>query len=155
MRQPLQTSSGTMADRPRDCDPCAARRLELLEQSERDAVSDAAPMAEAAACLDPAVPLEELALRAAQQTRDHFAVAGAPRHRMLLYAPLYLSSHCINHCIYCGFRHPNDIPRKHLDLEEALGQAEILGSRGLRHILLVAGDFPRLTTTGYYAEIIA
>jgi 2-iminoacetate synthase len=73
---------------------------------------------------------------------------------MLLYAPLYLSSYCINHCVYCGFRYPHDIPRRHLGREEVLDQADLLRARGLRHILLVAGDFPRLTTTAYYAEII-
>ncbi len=73
---------------------------------------------------------------------------------MLLYAPIYLSSYCINHCTYCGFRHPNEIPRKHLTLREALRQAEILCDRGFRHILLVAGDYPRLTTTRYFAGIL-
>jgi len=73
---------------------------------------------------------------------------------MLLYAPLYLSSHCVNHCVYCGFRAPHSIRRKHLSVDEAVHQAEILHRRGFRHILLVAGDFPRLTTTDYYVDVI-
>jgi len=76
------------------------------------------------------------------------------RWRILLYAPLYLSNYCINHCRYCGFRHPNPIPRKHLTQEEALREAEVLYDRGFRHILLVAGDFPRRTTTDYYCQVL-
>lgn len=122
--------------------------------------------AQAAACLDPRVPLEELAGRVAELTREHFAAASegdvpsppearpAGRRRMLLYAPLYLSSHCTNYCAYCGFRQPQNIARKHLDHDEVLEQAEILRGRGLRHILLVAGDCPPLTTTDYYAAVI-
>ncbi len=60
----------------------------------------------AVACLDRGVSLQELARRAAELTREHFATSPAGRQRMLLYAPLYLSSHCINHCVYCGFRQP-------------------------------------------------
>jgi 2-iminoacetate synthase len=112
---------------------------------------------QAAACLDRGVPLEELARRAAKLTLEHFAGPSSPecaRRRMLLYAPLYLSSHCVNHCVYCGFRAPHHIQRRHLAREEALRQAEILRGRGFRHILLVAGDFPDLTTTAYYAGVI-
>jgi len=73
---------------------------------------------------------------------------------MALYAPLYLSSHCINYCTYCGFRYPHQIRRKHLTQEEAVREAAVLGERGFRHILLVAGDFPSLTTVDYYSGIL-
>jgi 2-iminoacetate synthase len=122
-------------------------------------------------CLDHRFPLDDLRRLAGELTAKHFAcgagvspamtaptAAGtaAPqcRRRMLLYAPLYLSSHCINHCIYCGFRYPHQIERRHLDFEEAMQQAEILLGRGFRHILVVGGDFPSLTTTEYYARIL-
>ncbi|MCP4783233.1 MAG: radical SAM protein [Fuerstiella sp.] len=121
------------------------------------------------------VPLDELVRQAAACTDRHFsglkepgadgssqvvggAMSGEQAHntarRMLLYAPLYLSSHCINHCRYCGFQHSNDLEREHLTPDEALRQAEILHQRGHRHLLLVAGDFPRLTSTGYFSGII-
>ena len=73
---------------------------------------------------------------------------------MLLYAPLYLSNHCINHCTYCGFRHPQQIERIHLNFEQGKAEADILIGRGFRHILVLGGDFPRLTTPEYYAETI-
>ena len=112
------------------------------------------PLARAAACLEPAMSLEELVRRATELTVEHFTPPSAAPRRMLLYAPLYLSSHCENHCAYCGFRLPEAIQRKHLSAGEALQQAEILQGRGFGHILLVAGDFPRLTTTDYFVEII-
>jgi 2-iminoacetate synthase len=120
---------------------------------------DTGPIGEAQAALDPEVDLEELACRARQLTRGRFAAPTSsegtpPKRRMLLYAPLYLSSYCTNCCAYCGFRHPNPIERRHLSLEEALDEAAILRGRGFRHILLVAGDQPRLTTPEYYAAII-
>jgi len=123
----------------------------------RDAVHNAAcGDAEAARieqCLDPAVPLGELCRQAAEATRQRFPGAG-PQWRMLLYAPLYLSNYCLNHCLYCGFRAPQAIQRKHLSVSEAVRQVEILVGRGLRHILLVAGDSPRLGTPTYFAQIL-
>jgi len=132
-------------------------------RSARAALQSAAwddTLAEAVRCLDPAVDLAEVAEQAAAVTREHFGTRRAgrsaepPRWRMLLYAPLYLSNYCINHCVYCGFRHPNPVERKHLSVRQALREAEVLMGRGFRHILLVAGDFPRLTTLEYYAEIL-
>jgi 2-iminoacetate synthase len=73
---------------------------------------------------------------------------------MVLYAPIYTSSQCVNHCTYCGFRYPLQIERTHLDLSQVLEQSEILLRRGFRNQLLVAGDFPSRTTTKYYAELI-
>jgi len=125
-----------------------------------DAISETAETAEARAGLSGDVDLERLARQATEVTLRHFgtsaSIGGSQKRarRMLLYAPLYLSSHCVNHCAYCGFRSPLDIERKHLTCEEALDEAEILRGRGFRRILLVAGDMPRLTTTAYFAEII-
>ncbi len=76
------------------------------------------------------------------------------RRRMVLYAPLYLSSFCVNHCLYCSFRFPQALERTQLTVDEALGQAALLRKHGFRHILLVAGDFPRLTSTDYFLPII-
>ena len=73
---------------------------------------------------------------------------------MRLYVPLYLASYCINHWHYCHFRHPYGLRREHLSLNEALAQANYLAQRGFRRLLLVAGDFPRLTSTSYFVEIV-
>jgi len=138
-----------------------AGRAPRPARSPRSAVEDTsldALVAEARLCLDPRTELAAIARRAAALTHELFAAdrgeSASPRWRMLLYAPLYLSNYCANHCVYCGFRHPNPVERKHLSVKHALREAEILIGRGFRHILLVAGDFPRLTTTEYFAEIV-
>ncbi|MCL4202450.1 MAG: radical SAM protein [Pirellulaceae bacterium] len=130
----------------------------------RDASLDTDSMREAIEMTDPCFPIERLIDRARSLTRRNFATAGTDetavasslpaRHRMLVYAPLYVSNECVNYCTYCGFRYPLDIARRHLSCDEAMEQVRLLRGRGFRHVLVVGGDFPRLTTTGYYAEII-
>jgi 2-iminoacetate synthase len=146
----LDLMSSRLTDRP-EREPRAAR------QAIADPQFDPPALDAAWECLDPRVPLAEVEARAERLTQQHFAPppdSKATRQRMLMYAPLYLSSHCVNHCMYCGFRFPLAIPRRHLSHDEALRQAEVLRRRGFRHILLVAGDFPRLTSTAYFAEIL-
>jgi len=59
-----------------------------------------------------------------------------------LYAPLYLSNRCTNHCAYCGFTSGSDIERSDLSVEEAVENASILVEEGFRHVLLVTGEDP-------------
>ena len=89
-------------------------------------------------------------------THDHRSAASetTTRWRMRLYAPLYLSNHCVNHCLYCAFRYPNQIDRAHLGVDEAIAEANILRSQGHEHLLIVAGEFPKLTTTDYLVTMI-
>lgn len=108
---------------------------------------------EALAWFDPSRPLDDLEAQARRLTRRHFTLATG-RRRMLLYAPLYLSNHCINHCLYCGFRYPNQIVRRRLEIDEAVREADALLDRGCRHVLLVAGEFPGLATVDYFVEIL-
>ena len=116
-------------------------------------------IAEACEMLDQAYPLDLLIEQATALTIERFGDPASPvspgsGRQMLLYAPLYLSNHCINHCTYCGFRFPLQIERTHLTFEQAKVEADILIDRGFRHILLVGGEFPKLTTTDYYGEVI-
>lgn len=113
------------------------------------------------AALDPQIPLEEIEREAAVLTRRHFRCSSpntnsqsSSRWRMRLYAPLYLSNYCVNHCLYCAFRFPNELDRVHLTLDEAIAEAELLRSRGHQHLLVVAGDFPKLTSTDYLSTIV-
>jgi 2-iminoacetate synthase len=116
---------------------------------------------EAIRALDPSYPLSDLIDRATQLTVDNFAGrcdAGSidpSRRKMLLYAPLYVSSECVNFCTYCGFRYPLDIARRHLTIDQALDQAQILRDWSFRYLLIVGGDFPSQTTPAYYRDIIA
>ncbi|MBN1115445.1 MAG: 2-iminoacetate synthase ThiH [Oligoflexia bacterium] len=56
------------------------------------------------------------------------------------YAPLYVSSHCINRCAYCGFNACNAIERRVLTIDEILREAHVIKSMGIEHLLLVAGE---------------
>ena len=64
--------------------------------------------------------------------------------RVVLFAPLYLSNHCVNSCLYCGFRSPNkDLPRIALTEKELISEAEALEKMGFKRILLVTGEDER------------
>jgi 2-iminoacetate synthase len=121
---------------------------------------DTVSIQEAAALMDSRVPLDHVIRRATDLTYEHFGAAdtaGAtapPRRRMLLYAPLYVSSECVNFCTYCGFRYPNQIARKHLTVDEVVEQMRILRGRGFQQMLLVGGEFPSRTTAAYYKTLI-
>jgi 2-iminoacetate synthase len=125
-----------------------------------DASLDTESMQQAVALTAPTVPLETLIARARALTDANFrSVAstgpGAPaRRRMIVYAPLYVSNECVNYCTYCGFRYPLEIARRHLTCDEAIAQTRLLRDRGFRHLLIVGGEFPRLTTVRYYADVI-
>ncbi len=142
-----------------------AGRGHLAPRRPRHAVHDPGldtdSIRQACAAIDPSYPLSPLIERATQLTQQHFP--GVPRmdseraarRRIMLYAPVYVSSDCVNYCLYCGFRYPLQIARRHLTAEESLDQARILRQRGFRHILIVGGEFPSQTTPAYYREIIA
>lgn len=61
--------------------------------------------------------------------------------RMVLFAPLYISNHCVNDCAYCGFKRSNKgLSRRNLSLGEIAAETlEILKS-GHKRILLVSGE---------------
>jgi 2-iminoacetate synthase len=70
-----------------------------------------------------------------------------------LYAPLYLSSHCVNRCQYCGFNEDNAFDRVRLSIDEALAEAEILARAGFRDILLVTSEDRKFITVTYLTEL--
>ncbi|MCY2991635.1 MAG: radical SAM protein [Planctomycetota bacterium] len=121
---------------------------------------DTRSIQETAALMDPRVPLDHVIRRATDLTDEHFGAVDTaaalvpPRRRMLLYAPLYVSSECVNFCTYCGFRYPHQIARKHLTVDQVVEQLQILRGRSFQHVLLVGGEFPSRTTTAYYKALI-
>ncbi|WP_136807082.1 2-iminoacetate synthase ThiH [Desulfosediminicola flagellatus] len=99
---------------------------------------------------DKATPyLEKMAQRASEITRRQFGRA------IGLYTPMYLSNHCANHCVYCGFNCRNDIPRTQLTLDEVRTEAEAIAKSGLKHLLILTGDAPRIATVDYLKECCA
>lgn len=103
-----------------------------------------------AALLDPRNPVPtEALLRAARAAADRdFG------RSVLMYAPCYLSSWCVNQCTYCGFNFSMEIPRVLLSPAQAAGEIRLLAGWGMRRVLLVAGEYPSKITPGYVAEVL-
>ena len=97
-------------------------------------------LAEAAALI--AIPPEH------ELWQDVFAAAGRIKesvygNRVVTFAPLYISNHCVNACLYCGYRQENDaITRKRLTDEEIIAETEALARAGHKRLVLVFGEHP-------------
>lgn len=74
--------------------------------------------------------------------------------RLVLFAPLYISNHCVNNCIYCGYRRDNNFPRHILTIEELREEVKILESLGHKRLALEAGEDPNYCTMEYILEAI-
>ena len=92
--------------------------------------------------------LEDMAVEANRLT------PGKIRNTIQLYIPLYVSNYCTNFCVYCGFNHDNDIHRKMLTLEEVQAETDVITGWGFKHLLLVSGEAPAVTTVDYYEKVI-
>ena len=92
--------------------------------------------------------LEDMAVEANRLTLERFG------NTIQLYIPLYVSNYCTNFCVYCGFNHDNDIHRKMLTLEEVQAETDVITGWGFKHLLLVSGEPPAVTTVDYYEKVI-
>jgi 2-iminoacetate synthase len=91
--------------------------------------------------------LEKMAQLAHELTLQRFG------RTIRLYAPLYLSSVCVNSCLYCGFNKTHKFPRTRLTIEQALADAEIIAKEGFRDLLLVSSEDKSFITVDYLAEL--
>ncbi len=75
--------------------------------------------------------------------------------RLVLFAPLYLSNHCVNNCAYCGFHRENPaVSRKRLSVAEIQEQVKELEDLGHKRLLLECGESP-LSDIDFVEEAIA
>jgi 2-iminoacetate synthase len=102
-----------------------------------------------AALLSPAARLflEEMAQLSQRLTVERFG------RTMQLYAPLYVSNVCANVCDYCGFSAHNRIERLVLDEAAIAAEARALAALGIRHVLVVTGESPRVGTD-YLVQVL-
>jgi 2-iminoacetate synthase len=64
-------------------------------------------------------------------------------NRIVTFAPLYVSNHCVNACEYCGYRQGNAaITRKRLTDAELIAEVEALVEAGHKRLVLVYGEHP-------------
>lgn len=93
--------------------------------------------------------LEQMAQRSKQLTQQRFGKT------IQFYIPLYLTNSCINHCIYCGFNHKNNIHRIILTDEQILQEVQAIKQMGdFQHILLVTGENPKEAGIDYIENAI-
>lgn len=85
-------------------------------------------------------------IAAPEQIEELFATARRVKeeiygHRMVLFAPLYISNVCGNECTYCAFRASNKaLKRTALDMEGIKRDTAELVRQGHKRLLLVAGE---------------
>ena len=65
-------------------------------------------------------------------------------NRIVTFAPLYLSTSCVNNCLYCGLRSENDsIKRGILSIDHVQKEIEVLaGTIGHKRLIVVYGEHP-------------
>ncbi len=91
---------------------------------------------------------------------EMFAAAAAVKqaiygNRIVLFAPLYISSHCVNNCTYCGYRAGNgEQLRRRLTLDEIKEEVEILESLGHKRLAVEAGEDPVNCPIDYVVDAI-
>ncbi len=75
--------------------------------------------------------------------------------RIVLFAPLYLSSFCVNNCVYCGYKRSNkEQLRKRLTMDEIRREVEILESLGHKRLAVEAGEDPKNCPIEYVTDAI-
>lgn len=76
--------------------------------------------------------------------------------RLVLFAPLYISNHCRNECLYCAFRNSNrTVHRRALSQDEIAEETRVIIKQGHKRILLVAGESGVGNDFEYILEAIA
>ena len=101
---------------------------------------------EAAVLLDCELPdqNEEIYALARQIKLDFYG------NRIVMFAPLYLSNHCINGCLYCPYHQGNQsITRKKLTREEIIREVVALQDMGHKRLALETGEHPEMTPLEY------
>jgi 2-iminoacetate synthase len=90
--------------------------------------------------------VEKSAFAARDLTIRHFG------RTISLYAPLYISNYCENHCVYCGFHSGRDIPRKKLSSLELEAECRALAGTGIQNVLILTGESRSHSPVSYIKE---
>lgn len=75
-------------------------------------------------------------------------------NRVVLFAPLYVSNHCVNTCTYCGYQQGNSFLRRKLNEEELREEVRILEKMGHKRIALEAGEDPKNCDIDYIVNAL-
>lgn len=121
-----------------------------VEDVTRALKKDHLSLSDFGALLSPAASsfLEEMALKAAVETRKHFGTS------VCMFTPLYIANYCENYCVYCGFNCHNKIHRAKLSMEEIEHELSVIADTGLQEILLLTGESRSQSDVSYIGEAV-
>ena len=102
-----------------------------------------------AALVSPAAEkhIEQMAQMARRLTLQRFG------RTVRLYAPLYVSNHCVNRCLYCGFNCRSNARRIRLTVDQAVAEAQVIAGEGFRDLLLVSSEDRKFIDADYLCEL--
>lgn len=136
------------------------RLLEAAGEPDPAQVRDLVAKALAVQTLSQAELATLMRVRAPDLWAEMRAAAGAIKrkvydNRIVTFAPLYLSSKCVNNCVYCGLRGENEaVTRRVLTMAEVRAETEALaGKLGHKRLVVVYGEHPE-SGAEYIAESI-
>jgi len=125
-------------------------REEVVRIIEKASQSDGLTPAEVAVLLEVQAPdLLEMIYRTAQDIKEQ--IYGK---RLVLFAPLYISDHCVNNCVYCGYRRHNRFERRKLTMDEIRKEISVLEEMGHKRIALECGEHPEQCPIDYVLDAI-
>jgi len=92
-----------------------------------------------------------------RQLARMFAIAGKIKehiygNRIVMFAPLYVSDHCVNSCTYCSYNCRHQFNRKKLTMDEVREEVRLLEKMGHKRIALEAGEHDGLCSLDYILE---
>ncbi|MGX4599563.1 [FeFe] hydrogenase H-cluster radical SAM maturase HydG [Faecalimicrobium sp. JNUCC 81] len=74
--------------------------------------------------------------------------------RIVVFAPLYVSDHCVNNCVYCGYKRDNSFNRRRLTMKEVEEEVRILEKMGHKRLALELGEDPVNAPIEYVLECL-
>ncbi|MDR1650703.1 MAG: [FeFe] hydrogenase H-cluster radical SAM maturase HydG [Synergistaceae bacterium] len=133
--------------------------LELARGTDGKRLDSILDRAEALKGLSPEDTAALLATDSPRHIERMFRIAGRIKEaiygeRVVMFAPLYVSDHCVNKCEYCGYSCGNKFTRRRLTMEEIRAEAEILERMGHKRLALEAGEDPVNCPIEYILEAI-
>lgn len=127
--------------------PTHSEILEILDRAERKEGLSHQDIAKLLHVEDQGL-LERMYAIAGQLKRDIYG------NRIVVFAPLYISNHCVNNCTYCGYKHSNDFPRRKLSREEIQEEVITLEKMGHKRLALEVGEDPVNCDIDYVVDAI-
>ena len=126
------------------------------------------PDAEIAAILDKAEDMtglshKEIAALLTSENPIHLArifdIAGKIKqhiygNRIVMFAPLYVSDHCVNKCLYCSYNCGHSFGRRKLTMDEVREEVRHLEQMGHKRIALEAGEHEKECPLDYVLECL-